>query len=43
MELTKDEFAAIQEAVITTKTGLAELGELQLATVGGGCGEVVFG
>jgi hypothetical protein len=44
MELTKIEVAAIDEAVaLATEIQVKELNELQLALVGGGIGDVVFG
>jgi len=43
MEFAKLELAAVEKAVDSTHAHVEELSELQLALVGGGCGEVVFG
>ena len=43
MEFAKNEIVAIEETVNqAAKLELHELNELQLALVGGGCGDVVF-
>jgi hypothetical protein len=43
MDFAKVELAAVEQAVDKTQSDLNELNELQLAMIGGGCGEVVFG
>ena len=45
MEIGKRECAAVEEAVrnSSTEVEINALSEAQLMTVGGGCGEVVFG
>jgi hypothetical protein len=43
MEFAKNEIVAIEEAVNqAAEQEVRELSELQLALVGGGCGDVVF-
>ena len=42
MDFTKVELAAV-EVVADQEAGINELNDLQLALIGGGCGEVVFG
>ena len=42
MDFTNVEVAAI-EKIADQQSDIAELNDLQLAAVGGGCGEVVFG
>jgi hypothetical protein len=46
MEIAKAEIAALEKALITRDGEVKEpreLHELELALVGGGCGEVLFG
>jgi hypothetical protein len=43
MEFAQLELAAVEKAADATRAEVEELNELQLAMVGGGCGEVVFG
>ncbi len=44
MELSAKEIVAIEQAVVhTEERQVAELTSLQLALIGGGCGEVLFG
>jgi len=44
MEFTKAEVIAIDETVtVATEEQLRELNEIQLALIGGGIGDVVFG
>ena len=42
MEFTKVEILAVQGAEESNEADVKELSELQMALVGGGCGEVVF-
>ena len=42
MEFAKVELSAV-EKVAEQQSQVTELNELQLALIGGGCGEVVFG
>ena len=42
MEFAKVEMAAVEQASDQTQFEVKELNELQLAMIGGGCGEVVF-
>lgn len=43
MDFAKVELAAVEQVVDQSQSELNELNELQLAMIGGGCGEVVFG
>jgi hypothetical protein len=43
MEFAKVELTAVEEVANQTQLEIKELTELQLAMIGGGCGEVVFG
>ena len=43
MEITNVEVAAIETALATKEALVQDLCELELALVGGGCGEVLFG
>ena len=43
MEITKIEVAAVQKAVQVSEEEMCALTDLQLALVGGGIGDVVFG
>lgn len=43
MEFAKVELAAVEQVADQTQFDIKELNELQLAMIGGGCGEVVFG
>jgi len=43
MEFAKMELSAVEEVADQTQCEIKELNELQLALIGGGCGEVVFG
>lgn len=43
MNFNKHEEKVIQETVEQAVTQVFELSELELAVVGGGCGEVIFG
>jgi hypothetical protein len=43
MEFAQVAMAAVEEVVDPTQFEIKELSELQLAMIGGGCGEVVFG
>jgi len=43
MDFAKVELAAVEQAVYQPDSDVKELNELQLAMIGGGCGEVVFG
>ena len=42
MELNQIEAAAVADAVDQAETQLRELSELQLALVGGGCGDTIL-
>ena len=43
MEITKTEVDAVKEAMKVSENEMCALTELQLALVGGGIGDVVFG
>ena len=45
MEVAKAELAAVEKVTVADQHGASglELNDLQLALIGGGCGEVVFG
>ena len=43
MEITKVEVEAVQKAVQVSEEDVCALNDLQLALVGGGIGDVVFG
>lgn len=43
MEISKSEFAAIEAVVVAAKTDVAELQDLELSLVGGGCGDITLG
>jgi hypothetical protein len=43
MEIAKKELEAIQTVVDQAKVEATDLSQLELAVVGGGCGEVLFG
>jgi hypothetical protein len=43
MEMIKAELGAVSEVVETVDAELVQLNELQLALVGGGHGDVIFG
>ena len=43
MELTKVEIAEVEKVADKSQLEISALNDLQLALIGGGCGEVVFG
>ena len=43
MEFAKVEMAAVEQVSDQAQFEMKDLNELQLAMIGGGCGEVVFG
>ena len=42
MEFSKNEILAVESADTQNEAAVVELSELQMALVGGGCGEVIF-